>query len=44
MPAEGKQAVIDWINAYTRGREDLAAAVDGNYRRSKIILATLKRR
>jgi hypothetical protein len=33
MPAEGKQAVIDWINAYTRGREDFKAAVDGNYKK-----------
>jgi hypothetical protein len=33
MPAEGKKAVTDWINAYTRGREDFKAAVDGNYKK-----------
>ena len=31
MPAEGKKAVADWINAYKRGREDFKAAVDDNY-------------
>jgi hypothetical protein len=33
MPAEGKKAVTDWINAYKRGREGFKAAVDGNYKK-----------
>jgi hypothetical protein len=33
MPAEGKKAVTDWINAYKRGREGFKAAVDDNYRK-----------
>jgi len=33
MPAEGKKAVYDWINAYKRGREDFKAAVHNNYKK-----------
>jgi hypothetical protein len=33
MPAEGKKAVADWINAYKRGREGFKAAIDDNYKK-----------
>jgi len=33
MPAEGKKAIMDWIKAYKRGREEFKATVDDNYRK-----------
>ena len=41
MPAEGKKAVTDWINAYKRGREDFKAAVNHNYKKVEDFFAVL---
>ena len=33
MPAEGKKAIVDWINSYKKGREDFKAAADDSYKK-----------
>lgn len=33
IPAEGKKAIIDWIKAYKKGRDDFKAAVEDNYKK-----------
>ncbi len=31
LPPEGKKAVVEWIKAYNKGREDFKQAVDENF-------------
>ncbi len=33
MPEEGKKAVSDWIQSYKKGRNDLKAAADENFKK-----------
>jgi len=33
MPAEGKNAISSWVNAFKKGREDFKKGVDENYKR-----------
>jgi len=33
IPAEGKKAIIDWIKAYKKGRDDFKTTVEDNYKK-----------
>ena len=33
MPEEGKKAISDWIQSYKKGRNDLKAAADENFKK-----------
>jgi hypothetical protein len=33
IPEEGKKAINDWLKAYKKGRADLKAATDENYKK-----------
>jgi hypothetical protein len=33
LPAEGKSAIKEWVNIYTKGRVDFKAAADKNYKK-----------
>jgi hypothetical protein len=33
LPAEGKNAIREWVNIYTKGRADFKAAADKNYKK-----------
>jgi len=33
MPAEGRSAIKDWVDAFKKGREDFKKSVDENFKR-----------
>jgi hypothetical protein len=33
MPADGKKAVVDWMNSYKKGCDDFKKMVDDNYKK-----------
>jgi polyhydroxyalkanoate synthesis regulator phasin len=37
LPEEGKKAIMDWMKAYKKGREEFRAAVDENYKLQNMI-------
>jgi uncharacterized protein (DUF927 family) len=40
MPAEGRNAINGWVNAFKKGREDFKKGVDENFKRVEDFFAT----
>jgi len=42
MPAEGKKAINDWVEAYKKGREDFKKTVDENFKKVEDFFASFE--
>lgn len=42
LPAEGKKVINEWIQAYTKGREDYKKLVDENFKKVEDFFAASK--
>jgi hypothetical protein len=42
LPEEGKKAILEWVNAYQKGREDFKKLVDENFSKVENYFANAK--